>query len=119
MPHSHSTWIRTSTRLAIYLRDHFDCVYCRSVFPRNLLGYGLTLDHVNGIDNAPSNLVTACPSCNSSRMDLPLAEWLTRRFPDRTERGAIMKRVRRQIALPIDYAAGRHLAEIRKVGIRA
>ena len=63
-------WIRTDARLAIYLRDEFRCVYCGC----NLHGVapeGITLDHVHpwslGGENEPTNLVTACKRCNSSR----------------------------------------------------
>lgn len=56
-----SRWIQPSTRLAIYHRDGFACVYC---------GHGaedgavLSLDHVLacelGGSNEPTNLVTSC-----------------------------------------------------------
>jgi hypothetical protein len=68
-------WIRKSTRLAIYLRDRFTCAYCG----RDLHGAApadITLDHVvcrsAGGGNAPSNLVTACKSCNCKRGDAPV-----------------------------------------------
>lgn len=51
--------IRKDLRLAIYLRDHFQCVYCG----RDLHGadpQDITLDHLtcqtNGGNNDPSNL---------------------------------------------------------------
>ena len=66
---------RKDLRLAIYLRDSFRCVYCC----RDLHGAhptDITLDHVHtqhaGGSNEPSNLVTACRSCNCSRQDKPL-----------------------------------------------
>ena len=63
-----SKWCRPSTRLAIYIRDGFACVYCGATVEE---GTQLTLDHVKpvskGGDNAPTNLVTACIRCNSSR----------------------------------------------------
>ena len=65
-------WIRLDLRLAIYARDHFDCVWCRQVFPPDPHGYGLTLDHVDGPSNAPDNLVTACNGCNAGRGGAPL-----------------------------------------------
>lgn len=73
-----SQWIRDSTRLGIYIRDGFRCVYCgRSA---RELRMGLTLDHLVpvslGGSNAPSNLVTCCRSCNSSRRALPLWQFV-------------------------------------------
>jgi 5-methylcytosine-specific restriction endonuclease McrA len=42
-------------------------------------GVTLTLDHVLacnlGGDNSPSNLVSACGSCNSSKQALTMADW--------------------------------------------
>lgn len=68
-------WCRPDLRLAIYLRDSFRCLYCcadlHSADPRDI-----TLDHltpkVDGGSNDPSNLVTACRSCNCSRQDKSL-----------------------------------------------
>ena len=68
--------VRPDLRLAIYLRDRFQCQYCG----RDLHGakaWDLTLDHLvcqrglrsgNGL-NDPANLVTACRACNCSRQD--------------------------------------------------
>lgn len=70
--------LRKDLRLAIYLRDSFRCVYCC----KDLHGAeptDITLDHVRAQadegSNAPSNLVTACRSCNCSRQDKPLARF--------------------------------------------
>ena len=69
-------WCRPSTRLAIYLRDRFQCVYClrdlHGADPRDV-----TLDHVvtGHADHRPANLVTACRSCNSRRQDTPLTRF--------------------------------------------
>lgn len=70
--------LRKDLRLAIYLRDSFRCVYCC----RDLHGAApmdITLDHVranaDGGSNSPTNLVTACRSCNCSRQDKPLAKF--------------------------------------------
>jgi len=75
-----SGWIRHSKRLRIYARDEFRCVYCNRQYPRSQL----TLDHVmarsNGGHNAPSNLVTACRSCNSSKQDRTLRHWVELRY---------------------------------------
>jgi hypothetical protein len=61
-------WIRPEKRLAIYLRDGLACCYCGAAVED---GAKLTLDHLrpyksNGT-NLPTNLVTCCLSCNSSR----------------------------------------------------
>jgi len=70
--------LRKDLRLAIYLRDSFRCVYCCA----DLHGadpMDITLDHlkcqVDGGSNLPSNLVTACRSCNCSRQDKPVAKF--------------------------------------------
>jgi 5-methylcytosine-specific restriction endonuclease McrA len=60
-------WIRPEKRLAIYLRDGLACVYCGSGCERDRL----TLDHLTPYSksgsNDPSNLVTCCLTCNSTR----------------------------------------------------
>lgn len=67
-------WIAKSTRLAIYLRDGMACAYCGDTIES---GAKLTLDHIKcyskGGSNDPSNLVTCCGRCNSSRADRPMA----------------------------------------------
>lgn len=71
-----SNWICQSSRLAVYLRDGFTCLYCSADLsgadPRDI-----TLDHVvskkDGGTNQPSNIVTCCLSCNSRKKDTPLA----------------------------------------------
>jgi hypothetical protein len=61
-------WCRPATRLAVYLRDGLACCYCGATIEG---GAKLTLDHLvphtKGGSNAPSNLVTSCHKCNSSR----------------------------------------------------
>ena len=60
-------WIRQEKRLAIYIRDGLECVYCGS----NVEDTKLTLDHLipysMGGSNDQTNLVTCCHRCNSSR----------------------------------------------------
>lgn len=67
-----------TTRLAIYLRDSFTCVYCLADM-HGAAPSDITLDHVrahaDGGDESPSNLVTACRHCNCSRRDLPLTRF--------------------------------------------
>lgn len=71
--------VRPSLRFAIYARDKFDCVWCRSVFPPLMDGAGLVLDHLlprsQGGSDDPTNLVTACVSCNAARQDRSVAEY--------------------------------------------
>ena len=61
-------WCRPATRLAIYMRDGMACAYCGHSVED---GAQLTLDHLKpyskGGDNKPTNLVTCCSRCNSSR----------------------------------------------------
>ncbi len=61
-------------RSAILERDMFLCTYCGA-------GEDLTCDHivplVRGGTNDPENLVTACRSCNSSKGDRLLEDWLS------------------------------------------
>lgn len=69
-------WIHPTTRLAIYLRDGLCCVYCGTTLEQ---GAVLSLDHCkpaskNG-GNKPSNLVTACMKCNTSRGNRSIAEF--------------------------------------------
>lgn len=63
----------------VFARDGFACVYCSS--PLNL-----TLDHVipqsRGGSHEPSNLVTACRSCNSSKGAKTPEEWEASRRVD-------------------------------------
>jgi 5-methylcytosine-specific restriction endonuclease McrA len=73
-----SHWINDVVRLAIYLRDHLTCQYCgrdlHEANPREV-----TLDHLrpqcNGGDHKPSNLITACLSCNSRRQHQPWRQY--------------------------------------------
>ena len=98
-----SSWIRRSTRLAIYARDGFDCVYCRAVCPPPYNGLGLTLDHVipraRGGTHDPTNLVTACLRCNSKKQH--------KKHHPSTE-----KRLLRLAAKPLNRELGRVLSKI-------
>lgn len=90
-------WIR------FYARDHFDCVWCRQVFPVDPLGYGLTLDHVyDPHDNRATNLVAACMDCNSGRGG-------GRKMPP-----AARARVRRALARPVNRDLGKAVAAERR-----
>lgn len=63
-----TNWIRPEKRLAIYLRDGLACCYCGESIEDDAK---LTLDHLRpcsgGGSNTPTNLVTCCHRCNSSR----------------------------------------------------
>ena len=100
-----SSWIRRSTRLAIYARDNFDCIYCQSIFPLAYNGAGLTLEHIiprsKGGTHEPANLVTACGRCNSSRQH--------RDHPKRE-----LRRLLLQAQKPLNRELGRVLAKIFK-----
>ena len=101
-------WIFLGTRMAIYARDRFDCTWCRQVFPVDIKGYGLSLDHLHDpMDHSPANLVTSCMNCNSSRKATPLGDWLRGRP---TERG----RLKRTLSRPLDRKLGSALAKYRK-----
>lgn len=77
-----STWIRPTSRWAIYLRDGMTCVYCQRTALDILRGADdnfLTLDHVQlrsqGGGHGPENLVTACYHCNQARGESSLQTW--------------------------------------------
>jgi len=69
-------WIRTESRLAIYLRDRFTCLLCLRDL-HDAAPSDITLDHITprstGGGNTPDNLYTCCRACNCSRQDKPLA----------------------------------------------
>lgn len=112
MPHNRGMdWIRLHKRMAIYLRDGFDCVWCRCVFPLPEHGHGLSLDHLEGEAHTPANLVTCCLPCNSERQDMLLEDWLAvleRRGHD------VRDRLREVLARPLDMAEGLRLARKRR-----
>ena len=72
-----SNFVNQSTRLALYMRDDFRCVYCGEKLPRNVRI--LSLDHVvarsKTQDHETHNLVTCCHRCNSKKRDLTVWEY--------------------------------------------
>jgi len=62
------------TRVNIYKRDNYQCVYCGNDNVKSL-----TIDHVipqsKGGPNTWDNLVTACKTCNGEKADLTLKEY--------------------------------------------
>lgn len=77
-------WISRTTRVAIYLRDEWKCLACGYTASPDAPGEGahpwagLTLDHLRrdvAKHHDPSNLVTLCLSCNSSRRHSEAATW--------------------------------------------
>ncbi len=109
-----SKWIRKSTRLAIYSRDGVCCVWCSKGSEDGIL---LTLDHVvaceNGGTNEPSNLVTACGACNSSKQAVTIRVWYARLRTWGYDTKVISARVRRSLRRPLDRAEGRRLLALR------
>lgn len=63
--------ISAKTRLEVFERDGFQCVYC-GAYP----GAGLTVDHIrplaDGGTDDRDNLATACLECNLGKGDRPL-----------------------------------------------
>ena len=84
-----SNWIRRAKRYSIYADFDHRCAYCGTPVSTgdrrgapSLLGTSLaTLDHVrsreNGGDNDRSNLVCACTSCNASKADRHVGEFMS------------------------------------------
>lgn len=115
-PEQGMNWCRLSTRLAIYNRDGFCCVYCGAAGEER--GTGLTLDHVLACElggtNDATNLVTCCGSCNSAKQALSMRGWLGRLRDKGLDATKIGASVRRQVKRPLDRAEGRRLAALRK-----
>lgn len=110
-----SKWIRPSTRQAIYHRDGFCCAYCGAAAEDGIM---LTLDHVLacelGGDNAPTNLVTACLSCNSAKQDKTTREWFVYLRDSGIDTTKIGPRIRRLTKRALDRAEGLRLVAERK-----
>lgn len=73
-------WITKERRLAIYLRDKFQCLYCGTDLHCCRKGE-IALDHLvcrsKGGNNTSPNLVTVCKRCNSQRGDRDWTDYAT------------------------------------------
>lgn len=109
-------WIRLSTRLAIYHRDGFACVYCGAGGEEH--GVGLTLDHLVacelGGNNDASNLVTACGKCNSAKGMKTTRGWLAYLRSKEIDATRVARRIRRLVKKSLNRNEGRRLASVRK-----
>lgn len=109
-------WIRLSTRLAIYHRDGFCCVYCGAGGEEH--GVGLTLDHLVAVElggsNSPSNLVTCCGRCNSAKKDRTIRGWMKYLRARGIEATRVARRIRALVRRPLDRTEGRRLERVRK-----
>lgn len=108
-----STWNSTrklalSTRCGVYLRGGGRCAWCEVPVTKD----HLHIDHVQpraaGGASKPDNLVPACSECNWRREH---GELTGRQRALGLKPSTVLQRVRRQIARPVDRAAGRALAE--------
>lgn len=106
-------WIRVEKRLAIYLRDHFTCLYCGKDLHAVEDPREIQLDHlvskVDGGSNHESNLVTACMKCNCSRQDKP---W--KQFASVTAREIIKRNIKRSLKGYMTLAKAIFSGEINK-----
>lgn len=109
-------WLWPATRLALYARDGFCCVYCGSGAEE---GNPLTADHVVPVElggsNEPENLVTACLSCNCRKRAMTLREWYALLRDGGVDTTGIAARVRAALGRGIDRAEGRRLHAARRV----
>lgn len=82
-------WLAPDKRLAIHLRDDFTCLYCgrdlRAAEPRVM-----QVDHVkcwsHGGSNDPTNLVTACRTCNCGRGNKKVEDYASAGAVERVHR---------------------------------
>jgi 5-methylcytosine-specific restriction endonuclease McrA len=93
-------------RAAIFLRDGGQCVYCCKTFEQ----IALTVDHVEAVmwggSDEPSNLVTACKSCNREKgVILVRAYILHCELQGRPYAAGIDARLAAARARPLDFGA--------------
>ena len=103
-----SNWIRRTTRIAIYARDGWACVYCGARAEDDAT---LTLDHVLACElggtNAPGNLVTCCLSCNSAKQHRSNRDWFAMLRDRGVDTRGLAERVRRHCARKLDREGAR------------
>jgi 5-methylcytosine-specific restriction endonuclease McrA len=79
-PGRSSKWCSKAKRLALYLRDRFECQYCGRDLS-TAAPHEVTLDHlkpqVKQGGHAPTNLITACAACNCGRKERPWWKYAT------------------------------------------
>lgn len=114
-------WIRNEKRHAIYARDGHKCAYCGRHEVELNETEGLQLDHViarsKGGGNHESNLVTVCSTCNAAKGEQTLVAFARKlaRSLNRSH-NAILRRVVRLTAKPIDRKLGAELFALRRSG---
>lgn len=110
-----SRWIRPSTRLAIYDRDMWKCVYCQMSLED--LPKSITLDHfipvTKGGTNHHTNLVTSCRLCNYQKSHKTIRQWLKWLRNKGIETTKIAARIRRRLRKPLNRKRGRELLALR------
>jgi len=98
-------WITKTRRLALYIRDGFQCAYCGSDLS-NVVPNEITLDHLQarsfGGGNKNQNLVTACKSCNSRRGNKPWVDYAT---------GGAVERINTLRNLPVNVVLARAIID--------
>jgi hypothetical protein len=112
-------WITPERRWAIYHRDGYACIYCNDHSIRGAAGR-LTLDHRRciasaGRNNASSNLLTCCLSCNSSKKGLSMRAWLARLEARGIDTTRVRKRLNGQPRKKVDLRAGAEAYELSRL----
>lgn len=106
-------WVRHSTRLALYARHDFRCVYCERDAARSRTPRRFGLDHLVarelGGTNAAENLAMACKDCNARKGAMDLDAWLDVLAEEGRDVDAIRARLGATLA-EIDRPLGRDLA---------
>jgi len=109
-----SGWCPDDYRFAVYARDGHSCACCGIRGGQH--GAGLTVDHIRsqhgeGGRSTVENMITMCNSCNSSKQDTPLREWVNTVMRERGhDPERIMARIQELAKHPIDLEHGDRLA---------